>query len=281
MKKTVLSMNTWPTIRELSALIADAILCGPGKQIIIRVVKKIDENSQQRREYISDDEWLELVSVWANAGLPELIAGTPKSIWPKYEAAFRDWKTSQKWELEPIFDDQEYIQNDIYVSHAATVRAKEKDLIRAIQNGEMVAFDGNRSPIVDGSYEKLLQAKISPNEFARYAASIGLCLEVSETNTIMTTAVDTAGRSTRYKQRINNLDAPIIKAIAKAQTLATSTVFVSLKELALSEEKPFTGVIDDSGALCYTTDNDKHARLTKDALRNRLKRHVLPQDNGG
>lgn len=84
----------------------------------------------------------------------------------------------------------------------------------------------------------------------------------------------------KHKQRINNLDAPIMKAIAKAGTLATATVFVQLKELALNEEKPFTGVID-GGALCYTNDDDKPAKLNKDGLRDRLKSHVLPVHIGG
>jgi hypothetical protein len=195
MTKLVLSMNNWRTVRELSALTADAILGGRGRQIIICLLKKLDGNSQQRREYISDDEWLELGCVWAKASLPDLVQGTPLSMWPRYEAAFRRWKTNQKWELEPIFDDQEYIQNDIYVSHAATVRAKEKDLIRAIRKGEIVAWDDNRSPIVDGSDEKLQKAKISPGDFGRYAASIGLTLLAGDADTSMTNAIQIAEKA--------------------------------------------------------------------------------------
>ena len=84
----------------------------------------------------------------------------------------------------------------------------------------------------------------------------------------------------KHKLRTNSLDAPIVEAIAVAKTLKTATVFVQLRELAINEEKPFTGKVD-GGALFYTNDNGVEAKLTKEALRKRLKNHVLPDFNGG
>lgn len=79
---------------------------------------------------------------------------------------------------------------------------------------------------------------------------------------------------TRHKIRINSLDAPIQKAIKKADSLDTAAVFVQLKELAISGELPFTGLIKGD-ALCYTDDNDQPATLTKKQLGKRLKNYNL------
>ncbi|WP_175848346.1 hypothetical protein [Burkholderia arboris] len=81
----------------------------------------------------------------------------------------------------------------------------------------------------------------------------------------------------REKQRRNELDDAIDKAIASTGSYNTSTVWQALRELALNEESPFTGVIDRDGALLYTKDRlstgDKEpSRFTKNALDNRLNR---------
>ena len=52
--------------------------------------------------------------------------------------------------------------------------------------------------------------------------------------------------------------------------METADVYLKLKELALAEEKPFTGTLD-ADALCYTDDNNKEAKLNKEALGKRLK----------
>lgn len=72
------------------------------------------------------------------------------------------------------------------------------------------------------------------------------------------------------KLRRNNLDPAIDKAIKQAENMELADVYLELKALALTEEKPFTGVIDGD-ALCYTDDNNDPAKLTKDALGKRLK----------
>jgi len=78
----------------------------------------------------------------------------------------------------------------------------------------------------------------------------------------------------RHKLRANSLDVPIAKAIKQAESLVTGAVFLELRELAIGGEKPFTGYTED-GALCYTNDAGKPAKLTKDALGKRLRNHGL------
>lgn len=76
------------------------------------------------------------------------------------------------------------------------------------------------------------------------------------------------------KLRVNSLDASIMKAIDRAKSLDMGTVFIQLKEIALSGEAPFNGIVEGS-ALQYTNDNDVLKLLTKDSLGKRLKKHTL------
>lgn len=80
-----------------------------------------------------------------------------------------------------------------------------------------------------------------------------------------------AASTIKNKLATNTLDIPIKKAIEAAGSKVMAAVYLKLRELALKEEQPFTGVIDGD-ALCYTTDNQRTAKLTKDALSKRLKR---------
>lgn len=73
------------------------------------------------------------------------------------------------------------------------------------------------------------------------------------------------------KLRTNTLDPVIDKAIEQAGCTTLAHVYLKLKEMALSSEIPFTGVIDGD-ALCYTNDNDEPDKLSKEALGKRLKR---------
>jgi hypothetical protein len=84
----------------------------------------------------------------------------------------------------------------------------------------------------------------------------------------------TEGPAIRHKLRINSLDAPIKKAIENAGCLSTGAVYVELRQLALAENLPFTGEVEGD-SLCYTKDDNKPAKLTKNALGKRLKNHVL------
>lgn len=73
------------------------------------------------------------------------------------------------------------------------------------------------------------------------------------------------------KLRTNTLDPAIDQAIQQAGCTVLANVYLELKALAMDECKPFTGIVDGD-SLCYTDDENKPAKLSKDALRKRLKR---------
>lgn len=73
------------------------------------------------------------------------------------------------------------------------------------------------------------------------------------------------------KLRHNSLDPAIDEAIKQAGSDELAAVYLKLKAMALDEAMPFTGAFDGD-ALCYTDDENKPAKLTKDALGKRLKR---------
>lgn len=83
----------------------------------------------------------------------------------------------------------------------------------------------------------------------------------------------------RQKQRRNELDDAIDKAIASVDSYRTPTVWQALRELALAGELPFTGGLDENGSLMYTKDQysrdeKEPAVLTKKALGLRLIRRA-------
>lgn len=82
------------------------------------------------------------------------------------------------------------------------------------------------------------------------------------------------------KHRTNTLDPAIDRAIKLAGgSLELAAVYLELKDLALDETSPFTGIIEGDG-LCYTNDNGELKKLTKDALGKRLKRRSEPSSAG-
>lgn len=84
-------------------------------------------------------------------------------------------------------------------------------------------------------------------------------------------AVTVAPAEQANKLRTNTLDPAIDKAIEQAGCTTLANVYLELKALAIEECKPFTGEIDGD-SLCYTDDENKPAKLSKNALRQRLKR---------
>lgn len=95
----------------------------------------------------------------------------------------------------------------------------------------------------------------------------------------------------REKDRTTELDHLIAEAIKAVGTDETNPVWQSLKEMALSERAPFTGIIDQVttkkatvAALVYETDTvqkdgSMKDRLTKDALASRLRRRRANMQN--
>jgi hypothetical protein len=81
------------------------------------------------------------------------------------------------------------------------------------------------------------------------------------------------------RERQDLLDPPIDKAIVAAGRDDYAAVYPHLKQLALKEEPPFTGAVDEGGALAYTDSNNKPRSLTRDALAKRLKRRIKTSAN--
>lgn len=94
-----------------------------------------------------------------------------------------------------------------------------------------------------------------------------------DTSAIKITPETESDRTNTKKLRRNSLDPAINKAIKNAGNTIPAYVWLALKELALSEEKPFSGITGTKG-LEYTSDNDEKKYLSKDALRKRLKRQI-------
>jgi hypothetical protein len=82
--------------------------------------------------------------------------------------------------------------------------------------------------------------------------------------------ITTASKITKNKLRRNTLDPAIDKAIEQAGSIKLADVYLKLKDLALDEEKPFTGAVEGD-ALCYTNDKNQPVKLSKNALEKRLR----------
>lgn len=82
------------------------------------------------------------------------------------------------------------------------------------------------------------------------------------------------------KTRSDGLTPVIDKAVAQVGNLDPNAVFPVLRNLALSEESPFTGHVA-GGTLHYTDDNGKAKTFNKKALAARLKRRRARQATAG
>lgn len=158
----------------------------------------------------------------------------------------------------------------------------QKELVKAVRNCALPVYEPGRDlrwrcETVRADYEEArwcdLNAWLADNEPQsgfKFPAPSGAPekaeMPVSHPLVVATT--------TRHLIRTNSLDTPIQKAIKQAGSLDTGAVFVALRELAISEEKPFTGVVEGD-ALCYTNDDNEPAKLSKGALRKRLKKHSM------
>lgn len=90
------------------------------------------------------------------------------------------------------------------------------------------------------------------------------------TNALQAEGINSLPTKTSHKRRGNSLDAAITRAIEKAGCDEPASVYTALHELALNgDAPPFTGARANA-SLCYTSDNDEIASLSKDALRKRL-----------
>lgn len=76
------------------------------------------------------------------------------------------------------------------------------------------------------------------------------------------------------QKRRDILDPPIDQAIASAGGHDRAAVFLKLKELALSGEPPFKGLVDEGGGLEYTDAKNKLRTFSQKSLSKRLKRRM-------
>jgi hypothetical protein len=91
-------------------------------------------------------------------------------------------------------------------------------------------------------------------------------------------ARSTEKQSMAPKRRPNLLDPVIDKAIERAGNSDANSVWLVLKEMALSGEPPFTGSCE--GGLSYTDVNNNVCVFTKDALQKRLRVRANWRDTG-
>jgi hypothetical protein len=76
------------------------------------------------------------------------------------------------------------------------------------------------------------------------------------------------------QERRDILSTPFESALKNAATRTSADVFIALRKLAISRVDPFTGEVANDGALIYQDDDGNHAKVSKDAVRTRLKRWI-------
>jgi hypothetical protein len=101
----------------------------------------------------------------------------------------------------------------------------------------------------------------------------GCLLGAPQTSVNGTESPVTTTKIHRLKTRRDVLDPVLDSAIQEAGCLDLNAVFLVLRRMAINEVLPFTGHIEND-ALLYTNGNNKVVRLTKEALRQRLKRRA-------
>lgn len=83
--------------------------------------------------------------------------------------------------------------------------------------------------------------------------------------------IPTSSKSGKKRPRQDVIDPQIDKAIELAGSDEESAVFVELRKIALAEGGPFTGHVERN-ALLYTDEQNKPAKINKEALGKRLQR---------
>lgn len=80
--------------------------------------------------------------------------------------------------------------------------------------------------------------------------------------------------------RSDVLTSVFIEAFERARNPTTADVYVALREMATAKVAPFTGEMDSAGALIYQDDDGGFAKVTKDALGQRLRRYLKRLEAG-
>jgi hypothetical protein len=149
----------------------------------------------------------------------------------------------------------------VYLDHLAAWTVARKITI------EQDALSGC-PPLIAASYQRLRQKWLPPA--AAGEETIPQPATTASTGHSPSGHGPTTAPVMKNKLRANLLDGPIKKAIKLANSPDAAAVYLELRELALSGEKPFTGLIEKD-ALCYTDEKNEPRKLTKNALQKRLK----------
>lgn len=113
---------------------------------------------------------------------------------------------------------------------------------------------------------------VEPRPFLRWASekyNIPLVLETLITEEQKPKLVS---KQPADKPKRRNLLSPTIEKAQQGTDGSKEAVWLKLRELALAGEPPFTGVINDEGALGYTDVKNHIKWFARDALRNRFNR---------
>ena len=86
------------------------------------------------------------------------------------------------------------------------------------------------------------------------------------------TAPNSVCQANVSKIRRGILDPAIDEAILKVKSNKTAEVYLALKEMALDNSPPFTGVVSEDGALKYWNSKNDVVHISKSSIAKRLKR---------
>jgi hypothetical protein len=121
-------------------------------------------------------------------------------------------------------------------------------------------------------------------DFSKINLNNVTCKKTSENTTVKAPSLDKnittpLAITNKVKQRRDALTSIIEQAIEEAGCYECADVFLKLKELALDETPPFTGICDKNGLEYINTINDRTS-LKKSALGQRLRRLKNTSDLG-
>jgi hypothetical protein len=173
--------------------------------------------------------------------------------WRNYFVKLSTWQIQEVWvNGETSLPPRTYLEQlpdgnteSLFLGATVIVSRDDIRMTKEIALKTLQKWESSRQPIAPG---------LAP-PYSAVAA-------ISPTNPVQVSA---------HKLRTNSLDAVIEKAIQQSPTRDTASVWLELRELALSGERPFTGEIVGK-ALCYTNDENKPDEFTRNALAGRLGR---------
>lgn len=289
------------TTRDIPALLAKAL--NPAAKDELRKITQLikiarlgakGKTAKWFRRPLSDFNWTKLNKIWADAHLPELVLPITEEAWQPYAVAFQQKSKRLRWELKPLisspFRDAEELRNFAQTNHQEILRTaiasrQLEQLDPASHISRTDYLESGKVP-VEALTDYVARFKIGVRVEGQGQPDAPAEAEASEQRIPLPAAPNEAKSGdnphalgtatiTRHKlrNRRNILDPAIDKAIQAVGNRDPAAVYLKLRELALSEEQPFTGATEKD-ALCYTNVKGDLAKLSRDSLARRLKRHA-------